>query len=232
MIAALLTAAAVWCLVSPSPKGRLNWLAGVPPSPRSVSLAVVGAMLTPLGGVVVLGPMWGLLLGLAAARPIHRAISRLETAADRRRADAEVALLPMALDLMVSALEAGLPAVGAFTVVADATAAPLGPELALVAHRLHVAADHGQVWGMLADHATLAPVGRAFARAERSGMPVAEVVATVAAELRRERIAERKRAGAKVAVRTAAPLGLCFLPAFFLIGIVPVIVSSFSTMLP
>jgi hypothetical protein len=37
---------------------------------------------------------------------------------------------------------------------------------------------------------------------------------------------ERSR---KVAVRTAAPLGACFLPAFFLIGIVPTVLATFRT---
>jgi hypothetical protein len=31
-------------------------------------------------------------------------------------------------------------------------------------------------------------------------------------------------------VRAAAPLGLCFLPAFVLVGIVPSVVSAFTAM--
>ncbi len=82
---------------------------------------------------------------------------------------------------------------------------------------------------ILAADPVLAPVGRAFRRAEPSGMPVAHVVSGVADDLRRERRAARRERSRKVAVRTAAPLGVCFLPAFFLIGIVPTIIATFRS---
>jgi pilus assembly protein TadC len=61
-------------------------------------------------------------------------------------------------------------------------------------------------------------------------MPVAEIVRGVADELRRERGARLRERSQRVGVRTAAPLGLCFLPAFFLIGIVPTVVATFSSL--
>ena len=60
-------------------------------------------------------------------------------------------------------------------------------------------------------------------------MPVAQVISGVADDLRRERRAARRERSRKVAVRTAAPLGACFLPAFFLIGIVPTIIATFRS---
>ncbi|MCL8253036.1 hypothetical protein AERO_16735 [Aeromicrobium fastidiosum] len=60
-------------------------------------------------------------------------------------------------------------------------------------------------------------------------MPVADVVRGVADELRRERVARLREHGQRVGVRTAAPLGLCFLPSFFLVGIVPTVVATFSS---
>jgi pilus assembly protein TadC len=85
------------------------------------------------------------------------------------------------------------------------------------------------VWDSVVADPALAPVGRAFRRASSSGMPVAEIVAGVADELRRERSARLRELGQRVGVRTAAPLGLCFLPAFFLIGIVPTLAATFTS---
>ena len=59
-------------------------------------------------------------------------------------------------------------------------------------------------------------------------MPVAHVISGVADELRREHRARRRDDSRRVAVRTAAPLGICFLPAFFLIGIAPTLMGAFQ----
>jgi pilus assembly protein TadC len=126
---------------------------------------------------------------------------------------------------MVAALDAGRPPGTAFALVAEVTPAPLGDELDLVGARLTVGGDPEAVWSHLGDHPVLAPLGRAFRRAAVSGIPVGRVVASVADDLRRERRAVRRERSRRVGVRTAAPLGACFLPAFFLVGIVPTIIG-------
>lgn len=232
MTAALLAALAVWCLI-PAPVGRrIDWLTGAGPAGSRLELRVVAAVCAPLAGLLLLGPVLGLLVGAAAAPLAYRTVGQLESAGARRRASELAAALPTALDLMVSALEVGRPPAGAFALVAEATPPPLGPELAVVATRLGIAADPGTVWRSLSGDPVLGALGRAFGRAESSGMPVAEVVSGVASDLRRERAAQRRQESRRVAVQTAAPLGICFLPAFFLIGIVPMIVSSFASFLP
>jgi Flp pilus assembly protein TadB len=140
------------------------------------------------------------------------------------------AQLPTALDLMVATLDAGQSPGAAFALVAEVTPTPLGDELSLVAARLAVGGDPHAVWAHLADDADLGPLGRAFRRAATSGMPVARVVASVAAEMRREHRATLRERSRRVGVRTAAPLGACFLPAFFLVGIVPTIIGVIGTL--
>jgi pilus assembly protein TadC len=93
-----------------------------------------------------------------------------------------------------------------------------------------VGGDPQAVWTHLAGDPVLGPLGRAFRRAAASGMPVARVVASVADELRRDRRAARRERSRGVGVRTAAPLGACFLPAFFLVGIVPTIIGVVGTL--
>ncbi len=179
--------------------------------------------------MALLGWPLGALIGIALAPIAHASIGRLESAASRERRARLEGQLPAALDLVVSALDAGRPPVIAVGLAAEATTDPLGAELGQLASRLAVAIDPVAVWNSMLDDPVLAPVGRAFRRAETSGMPVAQVIAGVADELRRERRARRRDDSRKVAVRTAAPLGACFLPAFFLIGIVPTIMGAFRT---
>lgn len=232
MTAAVLTALAVWCLVPGSAGRRVEWLRGGERDGLQLELRVVAALLVPVGGIVLLGPLLGVLVGAAVAPLAYRSVGRLETAAARRRAEELAAALPAALDLMVSALEVGRSPVDVFALVAEAAPPPLGPELAIIASRLTICADPEMVWRSLSADPVLGPVGRAFGRAQASGMPVADVVSGVAMELRRERAARRRHQSRRVAVQTAAPLGACFLPAFFLIGIVPVLVASFASLMP
>lgn len=229
MIPAVLAGLAVWCFVPGSTAARQRMLFGGQEAPSRVDPALAAALMTPLAATVALGLPLGPVIGFGLAPVVHRAVSRLENAAERRRKAQIAAQLPTALDLMVAALEVGRPPVRAFELAAEATAEPLGSELGLVAGRLAIAGDADAVWRTLAVDRSLAPMGRAFRRAAASGMPVAHVVAGVADDLRRDRRAARRERSSKVAVRTAAPLGACFLPAFFLIGIVPTIIATFRS---
>ena len=229
MIAATLLALAVWCAIPSSPVARQRALFAAPRHARRPDLAVVAAVAAPLAALLLLGWPTGALIGIAISPIAHGAVGRLESAASRQRSAAIAAQLPGALDLIVATLEVGRPPAVALSLAAEATVAPLGPELAQLSSRLTVAGDPIAVWTSVLGDAALAPVGRAFRRAEMSGMPVAQVISGVADELRRERRARRRDDSRKVAVRTAAPLGVCFLPAFFLIGIVPTIIGAFSS---
>lgn len=229
MITAFLTSLSIWCAIPARPMSRHRTLFAPPrPSrrPNPATLAAVGA---PIASMVLLGWPFGALIGMALSPVAHGIVSRLESAATRERSARIAAQLPGALDLMVAALEVGRPPSVALGLAADATYDPLGSELGQLASRLAVAGDPLAVWSSVLDDPALAPVGRAFRRAETSGMPVAQVICGVADELRRERRACRREDSRKVAVRTAAPLGVCFLPAFFLIGIVPTIMGAFHS---
>src|SRR5699024_10915655 len=108
---------------------------------------------------------------------------------------------------------------------------PVAEELEVVAARLDTAADPRDVWRELAGHPMLGPVGRAVLRSETTGAPPAGIVAQLAQDMRRERRADVARRGRSVGVGTAAPLGLCFLPAFFLVGIVLTVIGLLGSVL-
>ncbi len=227
MIAALLSALAVWVAVPSSAVSRQRALFAAPRPTRRPAPASFAAIAVPVAGLLLLGWPSGAVVGVALGPVAYAAVGRLESAASRERNDRIASQLPGALDLMVATLEVGQPPAVALTLAAEATSEPLGPELAQLASRLSVAADPIAVWTSVLSDPALTPVGRAFRRAETSGMPVAQVISGVADELRRERRARRRDGSRKVAVRTAAPLGVCFLPAFFLIGIVPTVMGAF-----
>jgi pilus assembly protein TadC len=230
MLVAVAAGLSVWLAIPPRADRRCrNLFAQRSPEPSFDPVLGV-TVLVPLAAVVVLGPVMGLLVALVATPAARSMVGGMETAVSRRLAATLADQLPTALDLMVAVLDAGRPPTAAFALVADVTPAPLGDELAKVAARLTVGGDPVAVWAHLADDDVLGPLGRAFRRAAMSGMPVARVVASAADELRRDRRAARRERSRRVGVRTAAPLGACFLPAFFLVGIVPTIIGVIGTL--
>jgi hypothetical protein len=97
--------------------------------------------------------------------------------------------------------------------------------------RLDLGAEPVGVWcEVAAGPGPLAPLGRTMARSLQTGAPMADGLALLAADLRRRRRAVTEQRARSVGVRAAAPLGLCFLPAFVLVGVVPAVVSAFSAM--
>lgn len=231
MVAALFVTAAVLLAVPPPPHVRCRKVFGPRKARKTVRLSpsVIAIGITVLGGITVFGVPTGLLAAMVAAPLAARVVGRESAGTRRRRLEVE-RQLPAAIDLMTAVLDAGRPPIDAFTLVARATPAPLGPELALIAGRLSVAGDEQSVWEGLRGRPEFASLGRAFRRAGRSGMPVGRILAGLADELRRERRAASQERARSVSVATAAPLGACFLPAFFLIGILPTIVSAFRSL--
>jgi hypothetical protein len=78
-------------------------------------------------------------------------------------------------------------------------------------------------WLNLADDPALASLGRAAARAATGGAPVAATLARLARDQRRTARAAASARARTAGIRAVAPLGLCFLPAFIILGIVPAI---------
>jgi hypothetical protein len=89
--------------------------------------------------------------------------------------------------------------------------------------RIALGVDPVEVWRSLEPDAALAPLGRTLARSARTGEPVADALERLGAELTARARAETEDAARRVGVRAAVPLGLCLLPSFLLLGIVPVV---------
>lgn len=255
--AALVMAAAVWVLLGGRPsRQRLDRLAGpADPSSRggqfgasrsgggAEGAAARSAFLSSrmsrrgaagLAGValaVAVGGGVGLLLGVAVGVIIDRVLARAEPASVRQRRDRLVADLPAAADLLAACLRSGRSIGASVEVVADAISGPLGAELTAVARALRLGADTAAAWSAFRREPVLAPFGRAITRATDSGAPLARTLDRIAEDARRSRRGAAKERARAVGVKAAAPLGLCFLPAFLLIGIVPIVISAFLGLL-
>lgn len=221
VLAACSAALAVWLAVPAPATARLRALLVPRAAGRRPSTRLLVTLLVPFACLLLLGPVVGLLVALVATPAARAAVVTGAAAAARRRADRVARQLPAALDLLVAVLASGRPVVVALEVVADVSPHPLAEELRQVVARLRSGADATAVWDLLARDRGLGVVARAFRRAEQTGSPVASVLGATAADVRREAAARSRERARAVGVRTAAPLGLCFLPAFFLVGIVP-----------
>jgi len=168
--------------------------------------------------------------GLLTAVAVWVVISRAEPAAVRRRREAAHRDLPHLVGLLADALRAGRSPIEALALVTGALPGPASERLATAVPRLRLGVDPRAVWDDLARDPALAPLGRVLARAESTGAPVVLAMARLAealAEDVRGDVEDRARA---VGVRAALPLGLCLLPSFVLLGIVPVVAGMLGTL--
>lgn len=204
-----------------------------PTGPRG-SEQVTRALSMPGAACLLLGTALGLLLplplgpllGAAVALAGPRVLGRLEPRAVRAERERLVSDLPLLLDLLASCLAGGAPLAGAADAVARAVPGPAGRRMAAVGAALAVGSPPADAWAALASAAPgdpLAPASRALARAADGGAPVAEAVSRLAADARAQARSRGEQAARRVGVLAVAPLGLCFLPAFVLLGVVPVV---------
>ncbi|MFC3999954.1 type II secretion system F family protein [Nocardiopsis sediminis] len=237
-VIALGTAAAV--LLSGSPRAlvrtRLRSLlpGAAPPAARSLNSragrAVLWAvpMLPALTLALVAGPVAGALIGVPLAVAGWRRLARGASGPGERERARLVAELPMAVDLMAAGLRAGCTMPDTLAAVTQAVPGPLGALLGGVADQLRLGADPVSAWGRVAGPPDVTAVGRAVARAADSGAPVADLLHRQAAEIRagaRDRALARSQ---RLGVLVVVPLGVCFLPAFVLIGVVPLAAGLIS----
>lgn len=237
-IAAVAAAAAAAVLVSPAgppPAARLR--SAVPPrgpgarparpaGDRSAASRALAAVLLGLGVAVIVGGLPGIVAAVGVAVAADRLLGRLEPRAVRLRRQRMAADAPVAADLLAACLLAGSPPANAAAAVADALGGPVGEELRGVVSALRLGADPVLAWAALGGIPPLSQLGRGLARALDSGAPLADSVARLADDQRAALRWAAEEEARKVGVRAAAPLGVCFLPAFVLVGVVPLVAGA------
>lgn len=148
----------------------------------------------------------------------------------RRKTDRDVVReLPETLDLLAVCLEAGAPMTNAIATVAEVSPSATAAILHGIDAQLQVGRDPQDAWGSLADHPDWGPPARDAARSARSGTSLVECLRVHADEARRRRREQETKQARSVGVKSVQPLALCFLPAFVLIGVVPLVASLLGT---
>lgn len=193
---------------------------GVPSRAAHVASALVALLiLTGHGGLAV--P-----LAVAAAALIVPSRRRASVAAHR---DARTARdLPRVADLMATCLDAGISPADAIVLVCEVVGGPVRDDLVPVAAAIRRGVDPETAWAGLATQGSgdaVRRVARAFARAAATGAPLAATLATVADDERERLQWEAQAAARRAGVLAVGPLAACFLPAFLLLGVVPVVVG-------
>jgi pilus assembly protein TadC len=236
LVAGCLIGAAVTIAVPGA--GAAGRLRGLRPRPRRPSarpqphqLARIGAGLGGLVTVLILGGWAGVIAGCLVAVVLDRFLRRLESAAARAHRLHAAADLPVAADLLAAVLRGGAPADRAAALVADALGGPLGELLARVARATLLGAPPEEAWGHLSAVAGSERLIRAAVRSSHSGAALAGALTRVADDLRADRAVAAEAAAHRAGVLIVLPLGLCFLPAFVLAGLVPVIVAVLGDVL-
>ncbi|MCU7724150.1 type II secretion system F family protein [Actinoplanes sp. KI2] len=168
---------------------------------------------------------WGVPVGLAAGVAVERYLARQEPAAQRRERLAVLADLPLGADLLAAALRAGAPIDRAAAAVADALGGPLGERLLRTARSLRLGAEPAEAWQHLAGIEGADRLITAAVRSSASGGALAAALGRLADDLRADRAVAVEAAAQRAGVLIVLPLGLCFLPAFLLVGVVPVLIG-------
>lgn len=189
----------------------------------------------------ILGALTGLLgLGLAfagrrwTAALVHRAevesIRTVNAGSEAEKpaspADAAPVDTALVLELLAAQLRAGLAPLAALGALAEAlNSRPLH----VVCQRLQMGSGWGSAWSGSAA-GTFGELRDALAPAYTGGAPSTALLLSLADAHRLSERRAAERAAGKLSVALVVPLGLCSLPAFICLGIVPILISLLPTL--
>ncbi|MCQ8190891.1 type II secretion system F family protein [Streptomyces rugosispiralis] len=180
--------------------------------------------------VVLVGGPPGWALGLAAACGLwrwqrHRRATAGRSGSDRRLEALAAGQIPLAADLLTACLAAGAGPRRAAEAVGGSLGGPVGERLAQTAAELRLGGEPAHAWGRIGALPGAQGLARALERAGVTGAPAVEPVSRLAAECRAEQGREAMRRADRTGVLVNAPLAGCFLPAFLLVGLAPVMIG-------
>lgn len=207
------------------PPTRVRSTAGSAPRRLAVAGVAVGAWL-------LVGGLLGVAVGIVAAVVARHVLAHAEAPGARRDREEVERTLPHLVDLFAATLRSGAEPVAGLAQVCAALPGPAADRLVPVVERSRWGAAGVDAWSAVADDPALAPLARAMVRSQVSGASVVQAVERLADELRSEALARAEDAARRVGVSAAVPLGVCLLPAFMLLGVVPTVASLFGSVAP
>jgi pilus assembly protein TadC len=189
------------------------------------SLAGALAIWLLVGGWVGVGA--ALVVGAVLAGHLRRA----ESGSGRRTRLGVAADVPFAADLLAAVLRSGASIEHGLRTVGIAVGGVLGRRMVRVADGLRLGLAPDDAWKPLRAAPETARLAYAVAGSPDSGAAVAAALERLAEMLRADAVARVESTAQRLSVLMVLPLGLCFLPAFILAGVVPVIAAVLSGVL-
>lgn len=224
--AALLLAMAVLLSPTGTARGRANALfddAGtdVPDRLGDAAPLLVATLLgaaTALGVGGVPGVAAGVVLAVAARWGMRRL-------AAPRGAPVDPLAAAGAFDLLAACLASGLPVATAAQVVAPSAPDEVASVLRQAGDLLTLGAEPEAAWAAAAAEPSTEALARLARRSARSGASLGTGVRELAEDRRAAATDAAAAAAERAGVLVTGPLGLCFLPAFMCLGVVPVVLG-------
>lgn len=229
-LSAVCAAAAVLSWMPSGPRVGLRSDSSPPASGRA--LRPLAALGVGVGAWLFVGGPFGPVTGVVAAGFAWRVLAKVEAPSVRREREEVERTLPHLIDLFASTLRAGAAPIAGLEQVCAALPGPAARRLVPVVEQSRWGAGGPEAWAAVAQDDALAPLARAMVRSQTSGASVVLAVERLADELRRESLARAEDAARRVGVSAAVPLGVCLLPAFLLLGVVPTVASLLGSVAP
>lgn len=195
---------------------------------RDALLPVLAGCAVAAACLALFGLPAGLLVAALGGPAAMLAVRWLQRRPVPVRVDASAAL---ALDLAAAALRSGRPVADALALAGPAAGPSVADALGRVAGLLRLGAEPADAWAGIPPSGPLGPLAAAATRSATSGLRLAVTFERIAAELRAESAAAAAMRAHRAGVFAMAPLGLCFLPSFVCLGVVPVVVGIAKTAL-
>ncbi|WP_326566787.1 type II secretion system F family protein [Amycolatopsis rhabdoformis] len=173
-----------------------------------VSVSVVAGL---VGGALAAAGAWWLLRRSRKPKSADDVAGRLDAAAT--------------LDLLGACLRAGLPVPTALDAVSTTARPPTSTAMKATANLLALGAEPAEAWAQLKTRPGFEELSVAATRTARSGAALAATADEVSRRLRDGIGVEAEERAERAGVALALPVGLCFLPAFFVLGVLPVVLG-------
>jgi Flp pilus assembly protein TadB len=240
MIAAILAAGSVYFFMQPLPAGRRprNRLSRVVSSEskneneieQTNSASPTFLRLVGIGAGALLGWTFGgaigLIAGAGAGFYLIGMLSKRENAQSRIESAAVARDTPVFIDLLAATLTSGATMQSSLSAAANAMQeSPIQTRLAPVLAAIELGADPRDAWSTLMYEPVLGQLAMSVMRSYDTGSGLEPVLVGIASEMRREHRSRVEVAARTAGVKAVIPLAVCFLPAFFALGVVPIVAS-------
>ncbi|MEO8221592.1 MAG: type II secretion system F family protein, partial [Specibacter sp.] len=133
--------------------------------------------------------------------------------------------VPLLLELLGTALDAGLTVQAALHLVAGVSSQPIRESLLRVVAGLEIGASWHDAWDGNMDRSDVARIHAALSFGALTGAAAAPLLYAQAQQYRRSASRQAEKRAAALGVKLVVPLGLCSLPAFIALGVVPVVMA-------